>query len=63
MKAAGPDGISPRTLKACIASYVGFYSTFSNLTSARRRFLVLWKALYLAPEAKKEISSIWFQSP
>ena len=52
-KAAGPDCISPRLLKACAGQLCGVLQHLFNLSLHFQRVQVLWKTSCLLPVPKK----------
>uniref|UniRef100_A0A3Q3ECP6 Immunoglobulin V-set domain-containing protein n=1 Tax=Labrus bergylta TaxID=56723 RepID=A0A3Q3ECP6_9LABR len=56
-KAAGPDGISPRVLKACAGQLCGILQNLFNLSLSQGRVPVLWKTSCLVPAPKKSSPS------
>ncbi|KAJ8367963.1 hypothetical protein SKAU_G00079910 [Synaphobranchus kaupii] len=51
-KAAGPDGVSPRVLKACATQLGGVFQRVFNLSLNLQRVPVLWKMSCLVPVPK-----------
>ena len=52
-KAAGPNGISPKVLKACGGQLCGILQHLFNLSLSQGRVPVLWKTSRLVPVPKK----------
>uniref|UniRef100_A0A8C6LZA4 Reverse transcriptase domain-containing protein n=2 Tax=Nothobranchius furzeri TaxID=105023 RepID=A0A8C6LZA4_NOTFU len=57
-KAAGPDGVSPRVLKACAEQLCGILQHLFNLSLAQEKVPVLWKTSCLVPVPKKTRPSV-----
>uniref|UniRef100_A0A8C6NVM8 Reverse transcriptase domain-containing protein n=1 Tax=Nothobranchius furzeri TaxID=105023 RepID=A0A8C6NVM8_NOTFU len=57
-KAAGPDGVSPRVLKACAEQLCGILQHLFNLSLAQEKVPVLWKTSCLIPVPKKTRPSV-----
>uniref|UniRef100_A0A8C6NVF2 Reverse transcriptase domain-containing protein n=1 Tax=Nothobranchius furzeri TaxID=105023 RepID=A0A8C6NVF2_NOTFU len=57
-KAAGPDGVSPRVLKACAEQLCGIVQHLFNLSLAQEKVPVLWKTSCLVPVPKKTRPSV-----
>nr|XP_054588718.1 uncharacterized protein LOC107374218 isoform X2 [Nothobranchius furzeri] len=57
-KAAGPDGVSPRVLKACAEQLCGILQHLFNLSRAQEKVPVLWKTSCLVPVPKKTRQSV-----
>ena len=55
-KAAGPDGISPRVLKASVGQLRGFLQ--HHLSLSQGRVPVMWKTSCLVPVPKKPSPSV-----
>ena len=51
-KAAGPDGVSPRVLKACAPQLCGVLQLIFNLSLRLQKVPVLWKTSCLVPVPK-----------
>uniref|UniRef100_A0A8C6W187 Reverse transcriptase domain-containing protein n=1 Tax=Nothobranchius furzeri TaxID=105023 RepID=A0A8C6W187_NOTFU len=57
-KAAGPDGVIPRVLKACAEQLYGILQHLFNLSLAQEKVPVLWKTSCLVPVPKKTRPSV-----
>ena len=53
-KAASPDGVSSRILKACVEQPHGIFQHLYNLTLSQERVPVLWRKSCLVPVPKKK---------